>query len=575
MKMRKLMIPAMVVLIIALAGAGIYGMSKPENELSYPSFLAAAEEGRIEKVTIDEDGNSFYAYLPDSPDVKYTVPNPKTENFIEFLLVNDIEVSYKSNTISGVAGMLIMASAVFGVIYFSRRGGSSVITIKNAAGSGESTAITLDSVAGNTEAKAMVGDIIGFIKNPKQYTELGARMPKGLLFYGPPGTGKTLMAKAIAGEAGVPFYAMSGSDFVQMYVGVGASRIRSLFNKAKKHDKAVIFIDEIDAIGKKRARSSSASNDERDQTLNALLTEMSGFNDNQGIVVIGATNRVDTLDEALLRPGRFDRQIEIGLPDVNSREKILKLHAANKPLSDDVDLFSLARSTVGFSGAMLENLLNEAAIIAANEHSPAITAEHLDRAFYAVLAGAPKTDLSYISAHERELTAYHEAGHALATKLLLPDNYISKVTIIPSVRGAGGFNLSIPNDTMYRSVRQILGSIKILLAGRAAEELIYGTDEITTGASNDIQKASALIADFVNKYGMDPDMGLFSTEMLDEGFDKDLLDKCRSIMNDLYSQTKELLRNNLVLLNGIANELLAKETLCGDDIDKLTENKAV
>jgi cell division protease FtsH len=278
---------------------------------------------------------------------------------------------------------------------------------------------------------------------------------------------------------------------------------------------------------------------------------------------------MDTLDEALLRPGRFDRQIEIGLPDVNSREKILKLHAKNKPLSDDVDLGSLAKSTVGFSGAMLENLLNEAAIIAANEKRPVITKENIDRAFYTVLAGAPKTDLSYITTHEREVTAYHEAGHALATKLLLPENYISKVTIIPSVRGAGGFNLSIPNDTMYRSVRQILGSIRILLAGRAAEELIYGPDEITTGASNDIQKASSLIVDYTNKYGMDPDMGLFSTQVFNEGIDNELLEKCRTIMNGLYDETKELLSRNIEALECIAKELLAKESLCDEDIDRL------
>jgi ATPase family associated with various cellular activities (AAA)./Peptidase family M41. len=296
---------------------------------------------------------------------------------------------------------------------------------------------------------------------------------------------------------------------------------------------------------------------------------MSGFNDNQGIVVIGATNRLDTLDEALLRPGRFDRQIEIGLPDVNSRRKILELHAKNKPLSDNVDLDSLAKSTVGFSGAMLENLLNEAAIIAANAQNPVITYEHVDKAFYTVLAGAPKTDLSYISAHEREITAYHEAGHALATKLLLPENYISKVTIIPSVKGAGGFNFSIPKDTMYQTQRQILANIKILYAGRAAEELIFGPGEITTGASNDIQKASLLIADYTDKFGMDPDMGLFSTRIFNDSADGELIDKCRATANVLYAETKDLLGNNTAFLEKIAGELLQKESLTGDDIDKL------
>ncbi|NLO10062.1 MAG: ATP-dependent metallopeptidase FtsH/Yme1/Tma family protein [Clostridiales bacterium] len=567
--MRKVMIPVMAVLILILITAGIYSINTHKHELSYPSFLEAVEEGRVAEVIINEEGNTFDAYLSDNTDRKYTVPNPKFEGFTEFLLVNNIVVSYKNKSFSNIAGVIVLAAIAIGIIYYTRGGGSAKSLIKDANKKDESARITLDSVAGNIEAKSMVEDIIGFIKNPTQYTDVGARMPKGLLFYGPPGTGKTLMAKAIAGEADVPFYAMSGSDFVQMYVGVGASRIRSLFNKAKKHDKAVIFIDEIDAIGKKRARNSSASNDERDQTLNALLTEMSGFHDNQGIVVIGATNRMDTLDEALLRPGRFDRQIEIGLPDVNSREKILRLHSKHKPLSDDVDLRALAKSTVGFSGAMLENLLNEAAITAANDHKSLINQKHIDRAFYTVLAGAPKTDLSYISTRERGITAYHEAGHALVTKLLLPENYISKVTIIPSVRGAGGFNLCIPKDTMYQTQRQILGSIKILLAGRAAEELIFGPHEITTGASNDIQKASSLIVDYTNKYGMDPEMGLFSTQIFQEGIDSELIEKCRTMINNLYQETKVLLNNNISALENIAKELLMKESLSGEEIDQL------
>lgn len=563
------MIPVMASLVLILITAGIYNVNKPKYEMSYPSFLEAVDEGQVSKVTMIEAGNTFDAYLSDSPDMKYIVPNPKSENFTEFLLINNIEVFYKNNNFSNVAGVFFVAIIAFGIIYYTRGGASNKNLIKKANQKNDKIRITLDSVAGNVEAKSMVEDIIGFIRNPQPYTDVGARMPKGLLFYGPPGTGKTLMAKAIAGEADVPFYTMSGSDFVQMYVGVGASRIRSLFNKAKKHDKAVIFIDEIDAIGKKRARNSSASNDERDQTLNALLTEMSGFHDNQGIVVIGATNRLDTLDEALLRPGRFDRQIEIGLPDVNSRKKILELHTKNKPISDDVNISALAKSTVGFSGAMLENLLNEAAIRAANEEKLFISQDHIDKAFYTVLAGAPKTDLSYISHREREITAYHEAGHALITKLLLPENYISKVTIIPSVRGAGGFNLSIPKDSMYQSGRQILANIKILLAGRAAEELIFGSDEITTGASNDIQKASSLIVDYTNKYGMDPDMGLFSTQVLHEGIDSELIEKCRTTINNLYEETKELLSKNIHALESITKELLIKESLSGEDIGKL------
>jgi cell division protease FtsH len=568
--MRKIMIPVMSILLLALIVAGIYSINKPKKELSYPAFLEAVNNGQVQEVIYSEEGANFEAYLKEEANRKYEVTNPKSENFVEFLLLNNIKVSHKNNNATGFFGVFFVAIIAFAIIYYTRGGNSSKNLISKANKKDkEDKKITLDSVAGNVEAKSMVEDIIGFIKKPSLYSQVGARMPKGLLFYGPPGTGKTLMAKAIAGEADVPFYAMSGSDFVQMYVGVGASRIRTLFNKAKKHEKAVIFIDEIDAIGKKRARNSSASNDERDQTLNALLTEMSGFHDNQGIVVIGATNRLDTLDEALLRPGRFDRQIEIGLPDINSRKKILELHTKNKPLSDDVDLKALAKSTVGFSGAMLENLINEAAILAAKQQKKVISQSHIDRAFYTVLAGAPKTDLSYISYREREITAYHEAGHALATKLLLPENYISKVTIIPSVKGAGGFNLSIPKDSMYQSQRQILANIKMLLAGRAAEELIFGSQEITTGAGNDIQKASSLVVDYTNKFGMDPDMGLFSTYILQEGIDQELLEKCRSIINTLYEETKELLSQNIYALKNIARELLIKESLTGEDIEDL------
>ena len=490
-------------------------------------------------------------------------------------MLNDIAIKYQEDhwIINGLR-LIFIAIIAIGILWFSRRNSSNQSLIIDAKKKEKnSEPITLNKVAGNAEAKSMVEDIIDFIRQPEKYAAVGARMPKGLLFYGPPGTGKTLMAKAIAGEANVPFYAMSGSDFVQMYVGVGASRIRSLFQKAKKNEKAVIFIDEIDAIGKKRGRSVSASNDERDQTLNALLTEMSGFNDNQGIVVIGATNRIDTLDEALLRPGRFDRQIEIGLPDINSRKKILSLYTKDKPMADDVDLDSLAKSTVYFSGAMLENLLNEAAILAANGNQSAIRQEEIDRAFYTVIAGAPRKDRSYISGHDKKVTAYHEAGHALVTKLLLPEHYISKVTIIPSVKGAGGFNLSIPKDTLYRSKRQLLASIQVLLAGRAAEELIFGEEEITTGASNDIQKASSQILEYLNKFGMDQDLGLFSIDTLESSYDEILIKKCRELMKELYQESKQLLYDNIDLLEDITEHLLERESLSGEDIQQISSNR--
>lgn len=557
-------------ILLSVGLVGNYYINKPNPQMSYPSFLEAVEQNKVGSVTFPDNNKTIKVELKSEPDKTYSVPNPKTEDFLEFLLLHNIEVNYgQGNVLSNIFKVILIAAIAGGIFYFSKKGGENPLISNTNKSKNNKSSVTLDQVAGNVEAKSMVGDIINFIKAPEKYSFVGARMPKGLLLYGPPGTGKTLMAKAIAGEADVPFYAMSGSDFVQMYVGVGASRIRSLFNKAKKSEKAVIFIDEIDAIGKKRARSGSASNDERDQTLNALLTEMSGFHENTGIVVIGATNRLDTLDEALLRPGRFDRQIEIGLPDVNSRKKILSLHAKEKPLSEDVDFNSLAKSTVYFSGAMLENLLNEAAILAANDKDKVIHQKHIDRAFYTVIAGAPKSDTSYITEQDRKVTAYHEAGHALVTRLLLPEHYISKVTIIPSVRGAGGFNLSIPKDTMFQTQRQILANIQVLLAGRASEELTFGENEITTGASNDIQKASSMMVDYFNKFGMDPDMGLFSMEVLESGHDSELIGKCRTQMNQLYEDTKALLQSNFDKLEEIASDLLEKESLNQEDIERI------
>ncbi len=561
--------------LIATGFVGYNYLNQTKSEMTYPEFLQAIDQNQVDTVTLKENADSFQATLKNKADTIYTVPNPQTEDFTEFLLLHNVKVNYGQESIpETILKILLVGAVMVGVFWFARNGGNTGNLVKDAnkrtlTSKSNHPQITLAQVAGNVEAKSMVEDIIAFIKDPEKYSSVGARMPKGLLLYGPPGTGKTLMAKAIAGEANVPFYAMSGSDFVQMYVGVGASRIRSLFNKAKKSEKAVIFIDEIDAIGKQRARNSSASNDERDQTLNALLTEMSGFHDNQGIIVIGATNRLDTLDEALLRPGRFDRHIEIGLPDVNARHHILSLYAKKKPLADDVDLKALAKSTVYFSGAMLENLLNEAAINAANEQDEVIRKEHIDKAFYTVIAGAPKQDRSYITDLERNITAYHEAGHALVTTLLLPEHYISKVTIIPSVKGAGGFNLSIPKDTMFQNKRQLRANIQVLLAGRIAEELIFGEENITTGASNDIQKASQLILDYINKFGMDEEMGLFSMEVFGEGHDNQLIAKCRSQMIELYAETKKLMSEKLPLLEKITAELLEKEALSGEEIEKL------
>lgn len=568
-KNKKLLIIVISIIVVS-AGIGSFFLFKNDSkEMTYNAFINYVENSQVEQVSI-VDNHTLHVQLKDDEATVYTVPNPQTDNFKEFLLINDVQVgaSGSSATVKTLqtigVGLLII-----GVLWYVRRGSSEnkqVIVDANKRQVDDVRIVKFGNVAGNDEAKEMVKDIIDFIQTPDKYSAIGARMPRGVLLYGPPGTGKTLMAKAVAGEAGVPFYAVSGSDFIQMYVGVGASRIRKLFKKAKKSEKAVIFIDEIDAIGKKRAGKASASNDERDQTLNALLTEMSGFNDNDGIVVIAATNRVDTLDAALLRPGRFDRQIEIGLPDFTARKAILSLHAKNKPLCDSVQLDNLAKDTVCFSGAMLENLMNEAAIITANNNDDVISKEHIDKAFYTVIAGAEKKDRSHITEHDRKITAFHEAGHALVTKLLLPEHTISKVTIIPSTRGAGGFSMSIPKDKMYQSKREIKNNIRVLLSGRAAEEIAFGKDEITTGASNDIEKASQLVKDYIMKFGMDDELGIFNAESANMN-DTDILKQCRQEIRQAYDETRTLLQNNYHYLTGIVDDLMEKETIKQEDID--------
>ncbi|WP_423247988.1 ATP-dependent metallopeptidase FtsH/Yme1/Tma family protein [Vallitalea maricola] len=571
LKNKKLVIIVISALIL-IASITTFLLTKKEYEdMTYNEFVNYVEQSSVGEVTIIDD-NTLYVKLKDNDKTVYKVPNPLKDGFKEYLLLQDIKVGAGSSSgLEKTFQTVGVGLLLIGVFWYIRKGSGNnkqVIVDANKNKINNNNVVNFSNVAGNEEAKDLVGDIIDFIKTPEKYSSMGARMPRGVLLYGPPGTGKTLMAKAVAGEADVPYYAVSGSDFIQMYVGVGASRIRQLFKKAKKSEKAVIFIDEIDAIGKTRAGKASASNDERDQTLNALLTEMSGFNDNEGIVVIAATNRIDTLDPALLRPGRFDRQIEIGLPDYNARRAIISLHAKNKPIHDTVDIDSIAKDTVYFSGAMLENLMNEAAIITANSNEKAIRKEHIDKAFYTVIAGAEKKDRSNITDKDRQITAYHEAGHALMTKLLLPDNIISKVTIIPSTRGAGGFSMSIPKDKMYQSKKEIVSNIKVLLAGRVAEEIIFGEDGVTTGASNDIEKASNLIKDYIVKYGMDDKFGLFNFESAGVN-DMAIIDQCREEIKKAYISAKDIIEKNREYLSRIASMLIEKETIDNNDIEEI------
>lgn len=552
--------------------------------LTYSQFLNDVKQGKVDKIYLSDSAKL-------SGELKGGVPfitdNPRTENFKEQMLLHNVDVEEKQTAAWGniiIFGMMIglvaaIAFVIRGPQMQAQNGFGKLVNVASKADDNRVT-VKFDNVAGNQEAKESLAELVDFIKDPEKYARYGARLPRGVILYGPPGTGKTLLAKALAGEAGVPFYAVSGSDFVQVYVGVGAARIRSLFKKAREQGKCVIFIDEIDALGKKRSGGKiDGGSDERDQTLNALLAEMSGFNDNQGIVVIAATNRLDVLDEALLRPGRFDRQIEVSLPDVSGRHKILQLHSSNKPMAKDVDLWKVAQQTVYFSGAQLENMLNEAAIIAARRNADRIEMSDIDKAFYTVIAGAEKADRSAVTDVDRRITAYHEAGHALVTKLVAPENHVSKVTIIPSTKGAGGFSMNIPPDRMYQRKIDMENQIRIAVAGRAAEELVFGEDNITTGASNDIEQATNIVMALVKRFGMSAKGGLLNYDVIYnnslQSIGSELIDECKKLMDGFYKEVCGILKEHRSKLERLAQILLEKETIVEEEIDAIVNGKPV
>ena len=545
----------------------------------YSLFLQDITNNSISKVIINDE-STLTVMLKDGD--TYKTYNPNSDNFKEDLLKKDIAVINKSNSDSAkaVAGIVFLISVISLVFMFLKKKDnklSNITSLDLKDFSNNEFSLNFDSVAGNEEAKESLLDIVDFLKSPEKYKNYGARMPKGVILYGSPGTGKTLLAKAVAGEANVPFYALSGSDFVQVYVGVGAARIRDLFKKAKSQGKAVIFIDEIDAIGKKRGgNSASSGNDERDQTLNALLTEMSGFGESEGIVVIAATNRLDTLDSALLRPGRFDRHIEVSLPDLSAREKIINLHLKNKP-HKDINTKALAKKTAYFSGAKLENLINEAAIIAAKENSNHLLDCHINKAYSIVLAGYDKKERNHYLKEDRLLTSYHEAGHALISLLKTPEDKVSKVTIIPTTKGAGGYTLTIPKDTSYQRLNYLKNRIMVLLGGRASEELIFGKDNITTGAENDLKQVTELTLSLLSEYGMGDTLGLLKLSALGNlanAYGNSVVEECKNLINSLYIETLETLKENKHILDEFANVLLEKETLDEEEIyNTLNSNK--
>ena len=433
--------------------------------------------------------------------------------------------------------------------------------------------VTFKDVAGANEEKADLQEVVQFLKAPQKFLSLGARIPKGVLLVGPPGTGKTLIAKAVAGEAGVPFYSISGSDFVELYVGVGASRVRDLFGEAKKNAPSIVFIDEIDAVGRRRGAGLGGGHDEREQTLNQLLVEMDGFGNNSGVIVMAATNRADILDPALLRPGRFDRQIYIGVPDIQGRREILQVHAKGKPFEAGISFDAIAGKTVGFTGADLENLLNEAALLAARADRPAITTKDLDDAYLKVIMGNEKKS-RVISDHEKKLTAYHEAGHALVTRLLPSQDPVHQVSIIPRGR-AGGFTMSLPReDKYYASKNEMLDELVVLLGGRVAEKLVL--DDISTGASNDIERATSIARGMVTKYGMSDKLGPICYNSNEEVFlgrdfaqSKNISDataamidaEVKAIVDGAYERCTRMISDNMAMLDKIAAALMQYETI--------------
>lgn len=574
-KKNKFLIVSIIAAVISITS--FFYINSPlskTNEKLYVDFVKDLEDGKVKEV---------YGTISPSIKVKlddgtvYSTDNPRSDTFKESLLNKGIKVSESNLTDvkSLIPSILLFGSVITIAFLFIRKNISNdkrLFSVSSMDASPvESIGYNFSSVAGNEEAKESVKDIVDFLKNPEKYKKYGARIPKGIILYGEPGTGKTLLAKSIAGEANVPFFAVSGSDFVQVYVGVGAGRIRSLFSKAKSCGKAVIFIDEIDAIGKKRSEAGSGGADERDQTLNALLTEMSGFNDNSGIVVVAATNRLDILDNALLRPGRFDRHIEVTLPDVCAREKILELHLKNKPVGN-INLHEWAQKTAYFSGAKIENLINEAAILACKEESSLIEETHMDKAFSIVIAGYEKINRDFIKEKDKKITSYHEIGHALTSLKLLPEDKISKVTIIPSTKGAGGYTMSIPQDSMYQSKDYLYKRIMVMLGGRAAEEIIFGKQNITTGAYNDLQRCTELVFTMITRYGMGETLGLLSIDSLSEMKNvntENVIEECKNIVNSLYEQTKDLLIENKEYLHSFSEMLIEKETIFYEDLSSL------
>ena len=589
---------AILVLIVILIWYGLTGNTSTST-YTRAEFEKALQKGNVTYVKVEQnrevptgslkiklkDGTQQYLYASDINEMQTLMDQNKFENYV----VQNVPAD---SWIMTLLPYLLIFGAFFILFMImnnnaaANSGGSKMMNFGKSRAklsTEEDNKTSFDNVAGLREEKEDLEELVDFLRDPKKYTNLGARIPKGVLLVGPPGTGKTLLAKAVAGEAGVPFFSISGSDFVEMFVGVGASRVRDLFEDAKKNAPCIVFIDEIDAVARRRGTGMGGGHDEREQTLNQMLVEMDGFGVNEGIIVMAATNRVDILDPAIMRPGRFDRKIVVGRPDVAGREEILAVHAKNKPLGDDVDLKQIAQTTAGFTGADLENLLNESAILAAKENRAFIKQEDIQRAFIKVGIGAEKRS-RIISEKEKRITAFHEAGHAILFHVLPDVGPVHTISIIPTGTGAAGYTMPLPEkDEMFNSKGRMLQEIVVDLGGRVAEELVF--DDITTGASQDIKQATTMARDMVTRYGMSENIGLICYKDDDdevfigrdlahahnysEGVASAIDAEVKSIIDHAYEEAKRIINENRDVLDRCAELLLEKEKITREEFEAL------
>ncbi len=597
------------VILLAIILISSYFMSRVDNpnQIFLSDLQGQLEEGKVDTVKLNGE-NLEVTLKPQKQGEKGETYTKKIHPYLVGNLFDKFETAYKNGEIKhydydkptdfyGLFNLILVLLLVGGMgvfvwFTFTRRGGEGRNTMnfgrsRAKLSNPEDNKVNFDDVAGADEEKAELQEVVDFLKNSEKYAKLGARVPKGILLVGAPGTGKTLLAKAVAGEAGVPFFSISGSDFVEMFVGVGASRVRDMFDDAKKRAPSIIFIDEIDAVGRQRGAGLGGGHDEREQTLNQLLVEMDGFGPNQGVIVMAATNRVDILDPALLRPGRFDRRITVMRPDLRGRAAILKVHAKNKPLDSTIDLEEIAKLTPGFTGADLANLLNEAALLAARKNANVITYSDISEAVYKVTIG-PEKKSNVMSDKERKLTAYHEAGHAIVLRAVSDTQRVERVTIIPA-GGAGGYTASKPNeDFNYMTKQQLFNDICYTLGGRAAEEIIF--HEISTGAASDLQNCNGTARNMITRYGMSDELLNYSLSNHDEVFlgrdyghsgqySEYLLSKIdqevKKILDEAYARTLSILRRESAVLEQVAQRLLTKEKIEGPEFEEIYRQYAV